>query len=91
MKKIILVVMLIIVVVALSACNEDPFGTYAFYKVHICDFAGHCKDLDIISWTDSETGIEVKSKEYGSLFLSEGTYILYSDKCPICSNSNSSK
>ena len=30
------------------------------------------------------SGITVKTKEYGRLYFSEGTYIIVYDKCPIC-------
>ena len=36
-------------------------------------------------WYDNSKGIEVLTSECGSLFLSEGTYIMYSDTCPLCS------
>ena len=38
----------------------------------------------------NETGIEVKTKD-GALFLSEGTYFLVEDKCPICDAENHNK
>ena len=37
-----------------------------------------------MKWYESESGIEVTTKELGSIFASEGTYILVEDKCPIC-------
>lgn len=42
----------------------------------------------IEKWWESGSGIEVKTTEFGSVFLSEGTYILISDPrdCPFCGN-----
>jgi hypothetical protein len=39
-----------------------------------------------VKWYESSTGIEVLTKEAGSMYLSEGTYILLEgDKgCPFC-------
>ena len=41
-----------------------------------------CKE--ILNWHDNEIGCEVTLKDRNSLYLSEGTYILIKDKCPIC-------
>lgn len=40
--------------------------------------------LTVESWHDNTTGIEIKTKECGSMFLSEGTYILLEDTCLFC-------
>ena len=87
MKKIIFFMLIVIIsFTILCSCNRSMFGTYNFTHVHICDNAGHTADYAIKSWTEqSETpGVEVKIEGYGSMWLSEGTYILYTDKCPIC-------
>lgn len=87
-KKIVFVLMAVIVLATfiLTSCGNVSigFGNFNFRKVHI-----HMGDvnrcLTIEKWYDNEgMGIEVKTKECGSLFLSEGTYILIEDKCPIC-------
>ena len=41
-----------------------------------------CFELD--NWHDDERGCEVKLKNGSSIYLSEGTYILVEDYCPIC-------
>lgn len=87
MKKIVILLLIsAMLIIALCSCNKQMFGTYNFTHVHICDNAGHTADYKIESWTEqSETpGIEVKIQGYGSMWLSEGTYILYTDKCPLC-------
>ena len=85
MKKVLAIVLAVIIMMLCCGCNMGMgFGNFTFEKVHICDFSGHYMDATIEKWYDSESGIEVQTKEYGSMFLSEGTYVLYSDKCPLC-------
>lgn len=82
----ILLVMLILAVTSLTSCGNMSVGpgNYSFKKVHINTHENSCC-VDIDKWHDSEgDGIEVHSKDTGSMFLSEGTYILIEDKCPIC-------
>ena len=85
MKKIIAILMICGLMIAMSGCGNKSYGlgTYTFKKVHIntLKYSG-CLELE--NWHDDGNGIEVKTKEVGSLFLSEGTYILIGDKCPIC-------
>lgn len=85
MRKIITIVTIIIItILMLTSCNVNVGpGTYTFTDVHISDGvnSGHAH---IKSWKNDNVGIEVNTEEYGSLFLSEGTYILYNGKCPIC-------
>lgn len=89
MKKIIIFIILIVLIsisiFGLTACNMNPVGNYIFTKVHIY-YEGYEECLDIKSWTDSEAGIEVVSKKYGSLFISEGHYLMCEEDCPICLN-----
>ena len=86
MKKIICTVSFILLALLLSACGNHSIGlgSYTFEKVHIADHAGNCQDAIVEKWYENDTGIELKTREYGSMFLSEGTYILYNGKCPIC-------
>ena len=85
MKKICLLLAFAILVMMLCACGNQSigFGNFTFKKVHIdtYHFSG-C--YTIVKWHDNESGIEVETEEVGSIFLSEGTYILVEDKCPIC-------
>lgn len=45
-------------------------------------YNNECYELLNYSWGNS--GAIVKTKEYGELFFSAGTYIIVYDKCPIC-------
>ena len=58
-------------------------GTYTFRKVHV-DTYHHEGCYTIEKWYENATGIEVRTKEVGSMFLSEGTYILIAEECPFC-------
>lgn len=84
MKKLIALLLTVGTVFALSGCGNKSLGmgNYNFTKVHIFSHQGDacCK---VEKWYDNETGIEVKTDK-GSLFLSEGTYMLVGDYCPIC-------
>jgi hypothetical protein len=65
--------------------NVWGIGNYTFEHVHFTDMVeGKC--ATIIQWYDNSEGIEVQTKEYGSLFLSEGSYIMFENgsKCPYC-------
>lgn len=82
----ILLIMLIMAVMLLTSCGNMSIGpgNYSFKKVHINTHENACC-VDIDNWHDNEGGgIEVRSKDTGSMFLSEGTYILIEDACPIC-------
>ena len=84
MKKIIAVIMVLTLMSTLCACNMSMgFGNFEFKKVHI-DTYNYSGCFTVEKWHDNETGIEVKTKEAGSLYLSEGTYFLISDDCPFC-------
>lgn len=88
MKKILLVILIIAMVTVLSACNMAMgMGNFEFNKIHI-DTYHYSGCFTIQKWYNNESGIEVKTKEAGSMFLSEGTYILIEDKCPFCGNGN---
>lgn len=90
MKKVISFILACVVVVfalcIFSSCgNKNYFaGAYSFTKVHILTGdKGHC--YEISSWKESEIGVEVKlANDKGSLWCSEGTYVLVESYCPIC-------
>lgn len=86
-KKIFAILALgIITITSLTGCNMGVgFGDYSFYHIHISDeIESHCATVS--KWYDNSGGIEVNTKEYGSMFLSEGTYQLFenAEKCPYC-------
>lgn len=82
MKKIICFIILLLYCLVLSSCNMScGLGNFNFNKIH-CITTNEC--YTIKSWRNNEMGIEVNTKEYGSLYFSEGTYIMIEDECPIC-------
>lgn len=88
MKKIISTVLFAVFAVGLLAsCGNMSMGpgNFTFHKIHI-DTHHYTGCFTIEKWYDSSTGIEVKTKEAGSLFLAEGTYILLDgiSDCPFC-------
>lgn len=87
MKKLIILIMsLILTVFTLSGCGNMSvgLGNYNFRKVHISTPGGFDKCCELDNWHDNERGCEVKLKNGSSIYLSEGTYILVEDYCPIC-------
>lgn len=89
MKKKIFAVLALgaIAITSLTGCNMgfELFGNYSFYHVHISDkIESHCATVS--KWYDNTNGLEVDTEEYGSMFLSEGTYQLFenAEKCPYC-------
>ena len=86
MKKIITILMVILLVASLVGCGNMSLGlgSFTFEKIHV-DTYHYSGCFTIEKWYDHEAGIEVKTKEAGSMFLAEGMYILIEDKCPFCS------
>lgn len=87
MRKILCLLTVIAMIMILCSCgNWDLIGEYTYTHVYVETYKseGHC--YKIKTWTDSSQGIEVLTEENGSMFLSEGTYILFSDadSCPYC-------
>ena len=87
MKKIIAILLATIMIFTFAACGNENwgFGNYNWKHVHFSDaIEGHCATIS--SWHDNTTGIEIHTVECGSMFLSEGSYILFesSADCPFC-------
>lgn len=87
MKKLLAITLVIIMTLSLCACGNMSMGlgTYDFTHIHFSDsLEGHC--VDISKWYDDSTGVEILTVDGGSIFLSEGTYIMFSDSdcCPFC-------
>ena len=86
-KKIAILVLVALMTCGLCACGNENWGlgNYTFKHVHFNDsITGVCADVD--SWHDNELGCEVHTDEFGTLDLSEGTYILIenANDCPFC-------
>lgn len=87
MKKIIAILLATIMIFTFAACGNENwgFGNYNWKHVHFSDAVeGHCATIS--SWHDNTTGIEIHTVECGSMFLSEGSYILFESgaDCPFC-------
>lgn len=75
-----------IMIVSLCSCNNAPIGGFKFEHVYIETYKTDGQCYTVESWTDSESGIELKTKEIGRVFISEGNYILFAESkdCPYC-------
>ena len=87
MKKIIAIVLVCMMALSLCACGNENwgFGNYNWKHIHFSDaINGYCATIS--SWHDNTTGIEIHTVECGSMFLSEGSYILFESSvdCPFC-------
>ena len=83
MKKL----LLLIASLSLTGCNYNVgFGSYSFHYVHIQMYnTEQPTHLKIKSWKDDDGGIEIKTENYGTILLGDGTYMMYdNDECPIC-------
>ena len=85
-KMIMVLMALMIAVAGLTGCGNQSWGlgNFTFTHVHFSDnVSGYCATVE--EWYDNENGIEVKTAEYGSMYLSEGSYILLDGvACPFC-------
>ncbi len=81
MKKIIFVFVALLLVLALTGCSESKIQ-----YIHMCGLSGNISHATVKRWyeTDKGSGIGVVTKEFGHITVSEGTYVIYNDKCPIC-------
>lgn len=88
MKKIIVMIMVVVMLAVMFAgCGNMSmgFGNFTFEKIHV-DTHNYSGCFTIENWHDSSTGIEVKTREVGSMYLSEGTYVMIEGNvdCPFC-------
>ena len=86
MKTKIMAIMLVgMCAIGLCGCNQNiGIGNYSYKHAHFSDgTSGYC--VTVTSWHDDDMGCEIHTPT-GDLFLSEGTYILFSDaeECPYC-------
>ena len=87
MKKRGVFYMLVTVVAMLTSCGNMSvgLGNFVFQKIHV-DTYHYSGCFTVEKWWDCDSGIEVKTKEVGDMFLAEGMYILLGegDSCPFC-------
>lgn len=92
MKKILAVVCTIAVLMSvLCGCNAAVgVGSLSFKKVHV-DTYHYSGCFTVKKWHENDMGVEVKTSEAGSMFFSEGTYIMLDGDmgCPFCEGENS--
>lgn len=85
-KKIIALVLAIACICCiLAGCGNMSlgFGNFTFRKIHV-DTYNYSGCFTVEKWHDNSSGIEVKTKEAGSMYLAEGMYMLIEDECPFC-------
>ena len=90
-NKIIMTLMALMIAVAgcLTGCGNQSWGlgNFTFTHIHISDAVeGHCATVE--KWYDNSEGIEVKTTEFGSMYCSEGSYMLFGSgaDCPYCND-----
>lgn len=88
MKKIIAMIIAIVLIAAMFAgCGNMSMGlgNFTYKKVHV-DTHNYSGCFTVEKWYESGTGIEVKTREVGSMYLSEGTYVMIEGDvdCPFC-------
>ena len=88
MKKLLAILIAMMTITMLFAgCGNMGMGlgNYTYKRIHI-DTYHYSGCLTIEKWYESGSGVEVLTTEVGSVFASEGTYILLDgDKdCPFC-------
>lgn len=87
MKKKIVTIALVLTVLLLgvAGCGNMSMGigNYTFNKIHV-DTYHYSGCFTVDKWYDSTSGIEVKTREVGSMYLAEGMYMLIEDECPFC-------
>ena len=84
-KKIIVMIMVVLMILVFTGCGNMSMGVgnYTFEKIHV-DTHNYSGCFTVEKWYDNESGIEVKTKEAGSMYLAEGMYMLIEDECPFC-------
>lgn len=85
MKKFIAMLIALVMILSLCACGNMAIGPgeFTFEKIHV-DTHHFSGCLTVEKWHDNESGIEVKTREAGNLYLAEGMYILVESECPFC-------
>ena len=85
-NKFITIIMLVtMLTMMITGCGNMSlgFGNFTFEKIHV-DTHNYNGCFTVEKWYDNSNGIEVKTKEAGSMYLAEGMYMLIEDDCPFC-------
>lgn len=61
-------------------CNDH----YEHNGVHVMDSSGNANDITIKMYYKEKDGIKCYFNDGNSVFLPNGTYILFNNTCPIC-------
>ena len=91
MKKIICICLIVALLAwlmpVLCSCGNQSLGLGNLHFTHI-HFSDGCEAYcaSVEKWYDNELGIEVRTSEYGPIYLAEGTYMLFETAadCPYC-------
>lgn len=83
--KMLAVAALLVMATMLVGCGNMSMGLgeFEFKRIHV-DTYRYSGCFTVEKWYESDTGIEVKTDEYGNLCFSEGQYVLIEDECPFC-------
>ena len=84
MKKMFVLILIFLMMFVMTSCDESLGSQSDFNGIHILVHNGQDICVRMKSTHYYNTGIRVETEEFGPLLLSEGTYIVYKDKCPIC-------
>lgn len=85
-KKIIAMIMTTAMVTTmLTGCGNKSFGygNFNYEKIHV-DTYHNSECFTVEKWYENDAGVEVLTKENGSMFFSEGTYMMVENECPFC-------
>lgn len=85
MKKLLVFFLAIAMSALMVGCGNMSLGlgNFTYAKIHI-DTHNYSGCLTVEKWWDNSSGIEVKTKEAGSMYLAEGMYMLIEKDCPFC-------
>ncbi len=80
-----ILLILVMVVTMFAGCGNMSLGlgNFTFNKIHV-DTYNYSGCFTVKKWYDNKSGIEVKTKEAGSMYLAEGMYMLIEGDCPFC-------
>lgn len=86
-RSVVICILIMIMLLVMCATVVKPsVDTKSKYNVvHVCDSYGDCFDYEIISYRiDSHGGVCISSKDYGEMYVPQGSYILFENDCPLC-------